>query len=190
MIEVELKFPVESLAPVRGAVLQKGIELSHVSHQSDEYFDSPLRNFAEKDLALRIRTANSRYWLTFKGPNRDKSAGNAAKMRSEIELELPDEQAAEKIRMILLGAGFSSAAVVRKKRETYEFHSATVPGRVEICLDEVSGLGSFIEFELLVDEHSGSITEFEAKQKLLEIAISFDLSNPITTSYLDMLLRR
>ncbi len=190
MIEVELKFPVESLDAVRAAVRQAEIELSHVSHQSDEYFDNPLRNFAEKDLALRIRTAHNRYWLTFKGPNRDKSDTNAAKMRSEVELELPDEQAAENMKLILLGAGFCSAAVVHKNRETYELRPADIAGRIEICLDEVSGLGSFVELELLVNEDSEEITASKAKQKLLALAGSFGLSNPITTSYLDLLMGR
>ena len=58
---------------------------------------------------------------------------------------------------------------------------------VEICLDEVGEVGSFVEIELVVED-DGEIES--AKQTLLSLAEQVGLSGPIKTSYLGLLLDR
>ena len=83
-IEVEFKFPVDSLAQLRETLLGLGAKPVKVSEQVDEYFNDPLRDFAKMDIALRVRQSDGKFWLTFKGPNLDPSA----KIRTEIETPL------------------------------------------------------------------------------------------------------
>ena len=58
---------------------------------------------------------------------------------------------------------------------------------VEFCLDEVDGLGSFAEIEILVKEQSQVA---QAKATITKLAQQFSLSQPIRTSYLDLLLEQ
>ena len=93
MIEVELKFPVSSLNEIREKLQLLGAISEGLSIQTDEYFNDPKRNYAELDLAVRIRQSDEKFWLTFKGPNLDPKA----KIRKEIEVPLQDSVAAERM---------------------------------------------------------------------------------------------
>lgn len=179
MIEVELKFAVDSLESVRDQFLQMGAKLDSTSLQSDEYLNDPLRDFAKQDLSLRIRCHDGNYCLTFKGPNQ---AANA-KIRHEIEMPLVDEAAAIQMKGVFEGIGFFSVAKVAKRREHLELE--WLGTKVLICLDDVVEVGPFVELERVVADQS----EVEqAKQELLELADRVGLSNSIQTGYLQMLL--
>ncbi|MFK7770026.1 MAG: class IV adenylate cyclase [Mariniblastus sp.] len=180
MIEIEFKFPVDSLAAVREQCLQIGAISSGTSQQSDEYINDPLRDFAKQDKALRIRDDNGSPCLTFKGPNLDP----AAKIRQEVEMPLVDNAAAEQIKEVFLGIGFYSVAKVVKQRETLELNwQDTV---VHVCLDDVEEVGGFVELELVVQD-DGNVDE--AKNRLNSLADELGLSGSIRTSYLELLLK-
>jgi adenylate cyclase class 2 len=180
-IEVELKFPVESLDDLRGRFLALGAIAHLKSVQSDEYLNDSLRDFAKSDKALRIRSSNGIFYLTFKGPNLDP----VAKIRQEIEIPLVSEQAARQMKAAFLGMDFFSVAKVVKHRETLTI--VWQGKKVEICLDEVEQVGSFCELELLVKQEWESD---EAKQLLGDLASEVGLSDPIRTSYLQLLLEK
>ena len=184
MIEIELKFPIQSpetLDSVRSRFVASGGVAHLVSNQSDEYLNDPLRDFAKQDKALRIRSHDGRYFMTFKGPGLDA----VAKIRKEIEMPLESAACAEQLREAFLGIGFVSVAKVSKKRETMTLNWKGKA--VEICLDEVDEVGSFVEVELVVED-DGDIES--AKQTLLSLAKEVGLSGPIKTSYLELLLDR
>ena len=181
MIEVELKFQVDSLATVRDQFLELGAQSESTSRQSDEYLNDPLRDFAKLDRALRIRSCDDLHCLTYKGPNQDV----AAKIRQEIEMPLVDEVAANQIKGVFEGIGFFSVAKVVKQRETLSLRWLEQP--VQICLDDVDDVGQFVELELVVTNQA---EVDQAKRTLNDLADCVGLSGSIRVSYLQMLLKK
>lgn len=180
MIEVELKFPVESLDETRHRLMDLGATPRSFLIQTDEYLNDPLRDFAKLDMALRIRRSDDQYVLTFKGPNLD----SLAKIRQEIELPLSDESAAGQLKQVFEGIGFFSVAKVLKRRE--ELSLKWNDKSVKICLDDVKEVGGFVELELVVENESKML---DAKQVLVGLAEAIGLTGAIRTSYLHLLLR-
>ena len=194
MLEVELKYAVDSFVDIRTKLRQRNSEHITDSRQEDEYFNHPALDFAKRDLALRIRQVGDECWLTYKGPNTDQASGQRAKIRKELELKLDGVESARKLRDIFLACGFQPVAKVAKRREVHKLVMADAS--VEVCLDEVDGVGSFVEIELLIkngpgtDANDGLGENAEtAKQKLLSIAQSLGLSNPVVTTYLELKLQ-
>lgn len=179
MIEVELKFAVDSLENLRDQFSQIGASFVSRSVQTDEYLNDPLRDFGKLDLALRIRSCDGKYCVTFKGPKLDPTA----KIRKEIEMPLVDEASAEQMKGIFGGIGLLSVTKVVKQREQMQVD--WLDEKVEICLDDVVDVGHFVELELVVAD---SQQVAAAKQKLFSLADHVGLSGPIQTSYLQMLL--
>jgi adenylate cyclase class 2 len=180
MIEVELKFAVDSLSTVRDQFLKLGAVLESTSRQSDEYLNDPLRDFAKLDMALRIRSDNDQYCLTYKGPNQDATA----KIRKEIEMPLMDEAAANQIKGVFEGIGFFSVAKVVKQRANLSLR--WLEENVQVCLDDVADVGQFVEVELVV-AHQADVEQ--ARRTLFDLAQNVGLSGSIKTSYLQMLLQ-
>lgn len=187
MFEVELKFPVDSHHRLRQSLATMNTTHQATSYHCDEYFNHCLLDFAAQDIALRIRSRNQQHTLTYKGPNLDQHA----KVRQEIELDLVDADKT-KFRQMLFGMGFHSVATVNKNRDSIAVTLDSSGGRqfrhpkVEVCLDEVDGVGCFVELEVVVDEKSEIQS---AKQSLLALAGTLGITaQPTTVSYLEMLL--
>ena len=184
MIEVELKFPIQmpkTLESVRDRFVAIGAEAHQVNVQSDEYLNDPLRDFAKQDKALRIRSNDGRYSMTFKGPNLD----SVAKIRQEIEMPLESAACADQLKQAFAGIGFVSVAKISKRRETMTIFWQNET--VEICLDRVDEVGSFVEVELVIQDDDDVES---AKQTLSSLAAQVGLSGAIKTSYLELLLNR
>lgn len=178
MIEVEYKYAVNSLETLQSDLDRLNAEFIETVHQEDLYFDHFLDDFRKKDIAFRIRKSGSVSWLTYKGPNQDA----VGKIREEHEVKLENAEAADVMQKILIGSGFRPLAPVRKSRGRYRLMVDSSP--VELCLDQVEGLGAFVEIELVVKDQAAVET---AKEQIQTIAEQFGLSDPIRTSYLDLL---
>lgn len=137
MIEIELKYAVDSQQAMRQKILQLGATSIGLTCQKDNYFDHPLHQLQRKDHALRIREADGKFSLDFKGANLDTSISDTAKIRPESEVEIANESAANELSNLLGKLGFHSAAVVSKEREVFKFPLADA--EVSLCLDEVVG---------------------------------------------------
>ena len=182
MIEVELKFEIqlpETLESVRDRFVAMGAVGHLVNVQSDEYLNDPLRDFAKQDKALRIRNSDGRYFMTYKGPGLDAFA----KIRHEIEMPLESAACAEQLKQAFIGIGFVAVARVSKRRETMTI--LWQDKNVEICLDQVDEVGSFVEVELVIED-DGDVES--AKHTLSSLAQQVGLSGAIKTSYLELLL--
>jgi len=167
MIEVEVK--ARSVPGIEEKILDLGGELIGVENHFDLYFSSPFRDFAKTDEALRIRIKEEGARLTYKGPKLDIET----KSRLELTVRVDDPEALESI---LEAIGFSRAAVVKKRRTKYAL------GEAVLCVDEVEGLGYFVEVELVGDE------EWEAqKRTALDILKRLGLGDSIRKSYLELL---
>lgn len=177
--EVELKFPVGTVDSVLRWLRDRGVDADEVLEQSDVYFNHPSRNFAETDEAFRIRSVNGRHRVTYKGPLVDE----VTKTRKEIELpfgEVPED--GDRFAEVLALLGFRPNRPVRKTRTP--FHLSWDERPVEICVDEVDGLGTFIELETAADEADLD----DARNSLLRLADELGLENSERRSYLVLLL--
>jgi adenylate cyclase class 2 len=167
MIEVEVK--ARSAPGIEEKILDLGGELMGVESHLDLYLSSPSRDFARTDEALRIRVKEGGAHLTYKGPKLD----SETKSRRELTVRVDDPEALE---AILESVGFFRAAVVKKRRTKYAL------GEAVLCIDEVQGLGTFIEVEL-----SGGDDWLAQKRTALEILAKLGLSESIRESYLELL---
>ncbi|MBN2022296.1 MAG: class IV adenylate cyclase [Pirellulales bacterium] len=177
--EVEQKFPVAGLEPVEARLALLAAEVSGVRVEVDLYFNHPARDFAQTDEALRLRRIGSVNRITYKGPKVDATT----KTRRELDLPLPEGEATfEAWRALLAALGFAPVGEVRKRRR-----KAHVPwqGRtVEVSLDEVAGLGAFVELELVVDAE-----ELDAARVCIAaLAAELGLSASERRSYLRLLV--
>jgi adenylate cyclase class 2 len=177
--EVEQKYPLADPASAVRRLRELGAVDGQVMTQVDAYFNHPARDFAATDEALRIRQIGEANFITYKGPKLDATT----KTRKELELPLPTgSAAAESFAEILLALGFRRVAEVRKQRRT--LHLQWQGRNAEIALDEVEGVGSFIEIELSATE-----ADLEAaKNCLASLAAELNLKDFERRSYLELLL--
>jgi adenylate cyclase class 2 len=179
MYEVEVKVRAEH-GPVRDRLAALDAVFVDAVVQTDTYYDAPDRSFAETDEALRIRRERPRDGgetetaITYKGPKVD----DTSKTREEHQTGVTDPAAAEGV---LEGLGYEAAATVRKERERFAVGEPTV------TLDDVDGLGTFVEVELDVEAESAVP---EARERAFEVleALGLDPDAGIRTSYLGLRL--
>ncbi|MDY0388088.1 MAG: class IV adenylate cyclase [Methanolobus sp.] len=172
MLEIEVKARADH-QQVKELLAGMGANFIGVQHHCDTYFNAPHRDFANTDEALRIRSVNGRSVMTYKGKKLD----TISKTREEFETDVEGGNA----RSILLALGFYESGVVKKTREIFKFKNLT------ICLDNVQGLGEFIEVEITAE----SDIEFHRKQ-IFTFLEKLDIGeeDSIRTSYLEMVLEQ
>ncbi|MDH5811265.1 MAG: class IV adenylate cyclase [Candidatus Verstraetearchaeota archaeon] len=174
--EVEVKAEVEE--DLSEKITEAGGRYLREVFQEDFYFRHPCRDLAERDEALRLRREGEKYTLTFKG----RRVGTGTKMREEIEVGVSDLEGAV---ALLERLGFEKAFVIRKRRREFLMEG------VLVSMDDVEGLGRFVEIEVLMEgeslEHAGSL-----KDKLFEISqkLGIDREKLTTESYLEMLVSK
>ena len=158
---------------IRKRLVERGGILVERVVEIDAYYQHPCRDFSRTDEALRIRVSENngsrRVKVAYKGPREIKGV---AKSREEIEVEVGGES----IRDLLERLGFRRVAVVEKTREYY----SVAGGRLIVSIDEVKGLGCFIE----VEARRG---EVEAIEAFLE-EVGLEGYKPIYKSYLELIL--
>ncbi|WP_214019556.1 class IV adenylate cyclase [Methanoculleus sp.] len=174
MLEVEAKFAVGDQEDVRARLNRKGVQMGSRQQERDVYYNAPHRDFGRTDEALRVRYDDVGFTVTYKGP---KVRVGSAKAREEFNLPVASGETLEEI---LSRLGFRRAATVSKVREFYEM------GDVTVTLDDVEGLGTFIEIEILTEDDKE-----DAADRIGAIAKELGVDGPpIYTSYLEMLLSK
>jgi len=177
-LEVELKFPLTESQSVVAALNRLGAVWRETITQTDGYFAHPSRDFVATDEALRLRAVGERNFITYKGPKLD----STTKTRREIEIEYATGGTAhQRFSSLLEAVGFHLAGEVRKQRQCG--HIQWQGREIELALDEVAGLGSFLELELLVPAAELE----EAKSTLQSLAAELQLGASERRGYLDLL---
>lgn len=209
MYEVEMKVRARH-DPVRDRL--RGVDATRewIGFQADTYYDAPDRSFAETDEALRVRRETTlpadaplavdslvdaydeddepfasldvNACITYKGPKVDESS----KTRREIETGVATGDSAGAIFEAL---GFDAAATVVKRRERW-----TVDG-VTVTLDDVDGLGEFVEVEIEADGETdvSKDTGLDAPRERVASTLrtlDLDPDTQIRTSYLGLLVQQ
>jgi adenylate cyclase class 2 len=179
MLEVEMKFPVADFTMLERQLADWGCCIGPSMDEVDTYFSAPDRDFAQSDEALRLRRIGTANRVTYKGPRRD----GQTKTRTEIEVALADgNEAAAGFTGLLQHLGYRSRAEVKKRRRIARLERDGFA--LEACLDEVEGLGRFVELEIQASED-----RFErARNALLRCATELGLSTSERRSYLELLL--
>lgn len=176
MIEVEVKVELTDPKMIERSLIAFGARPIGIKDQADTYYNAPDRDFGETDEALRIRGQDKDFFLTYKGPKMDA----VSKTRTEFEVSIND---AYNMGEILSSLGFNPVGNVVKKRKMYRL------GEFDISLDEVRGLGYFMEVEFLAKDSHANNEKLESIFKFIEkLGISRD--STIRESYLEMLLNR
>ncbi len=180
-MEVEQKFPVEDLAIVESRLRDLGASVSGPKREADLYYAHPARDFAATDEALRIRRSGGANWITYKGPKIDATT----KTRREIELPLPEGPEGHASWASLIEAlGFRPVVEVSKERR--KALVAWEGRQVEVSLDRVDNVGTFVELELVTD--ADDVTP--AKTCIASLAERLGLSASERRSYLELLIQR
>jgi adenylate cyclase class 2 len=181
MLEVEMKFRVADLAPLEARLRAIGAHFLSSREDNDHYFNAPDRDFARTDEAFRLRQIGENNLLTYKGPKRDLET----KTRKEIEAPLAPGNDARRDAIALIQAlGYRPVACVSKRRRLWQFMSEGY--RIEVSLDDVTGVGTFAEIEIQAEEAA----EEAARRALAAAARSLGLTESERRSYLEMWLER
>jgi len=176
VIEVELKGYADDSVFER---VREEFRLIRREYHEDTYYQHPCRDFSKTDEALRIRirrfNGHFEAFLTYKGPKID----SVSKTREEIEVQIndPDEHA-----RILEALGFTEVLTVEKIREKYYVEKG-----ITLTLDEVEGLGKFVEVEALTEDKRKVP---ELVEKLKKILFDLGVTRFERRSYLELLLGR
>ena len=155
-IELEKSFVLdkENERRIQEKIEQEGFNLISEEVEEDTYFSDQELNFVKNRVCLRTRKINDDYLeLTYK-PKSTEETEKFGKKEVNIELKVKDY---EDIKYIIKQLGYIEYVSFKKYRTTY---SKNVNGiERNIMIDELKGIGKFIEFEVL--------SEKEDKQKML-----------------------
>jgi adenylate cyclase class 2 len=178
MYEIEVKLRTAH-EPVRERLAEFDATRIGGVVQEDTYYDAPHRSFAETDEALRLRRtrpADESTWsteITYKGPLLDEES----KSREEHETGIDDWDTAD---AILEQLGFDAAATVRKDRTSFSLGDCTV------TLDDVEGLGEFVEVETETESESIDAPRERVYDRVRDLGL--DPDEQLRRSYLGLLL--
>ncbi len=146
MKEIEVKAHLRDEQTVISALNKLGIELSPSTIQKDRvFFPKGLAPGGRPAApALRIRDQDGKYIFTYKLPQ----ANQLDKIEHESEISNPEAIAA-----MCEQLGFVEIIKLNKVRRKAHYNN------YEICLDEVEGLGSYIEVEKMSEEDALAVQE-------------------------------
>jgi adenylate cyclase, class 2 len=179
--EVERKYSIADGDLLRTRLKEAGATPGGHARQIDTYYNAPHRDFLAADVVsewLRIReedgvsSLNLKRWLPL---------GAAEQTHcDEFETTVADGQA---VRHLLAALDFPHLVTVDKTRETW-----TLNNTVEVAIDTVADLGTFVEFE-----YAGPATNLE--DALLDLthaidALDLDLGERDRRGYPYLLLDR
>lgn len=169
MLEIEVKARIDDPGRVERRITELGGRFRKEVVEEDLYFNHPSRDFAVTDEALRLRKTEGKCFLTYKGPKLD----GLTKTREEYSIEVSGWDSSM---AILKALGFVEVMPIKKKRRYFSLDD------YEIMLDEVEGLGSFIEVEKRGEDYS--------PQELIDFLEGLGVKGSETRSYLEMALEK
>lgn len=181
-IEVELKLKIRDKAEITASLKQLGFIEEELVVETDTYYTAAHHDFAALDEALRIRTVENLHTkeqsavITYKGAKLDQTSMT----RKELETEIGD---AETGREILVHIGFVPVPPVEKQRQYWK------NGTITACVDNVKGLGDYLELEILADKEAQREESLEKLERILN-QLGYCMQDTTRTSYLSMLMCR
>lgn len=142
MREVEVKYRVDDLEALLAALKRRGIELSEPIFQDDQAYAPAGWQFGDSKLGvsfLRLRTVAGRHYFTLKQP------ADNAQACLEYETQIADRQA---MHAAVTRMGYRPTVRIAKTRRV------AILDNCSLCVDEIEGLGGFLELERLAADHA------------------------------------
>lgn len=169
---MELKARLRSPAAAEAVARRRGRFAAELQ-QVDTYFAIPPERGR---LKLRETDGRQAELIAYARPD------EAAARRSDYRrLPLAPETATEL--KAALSAAVGLRQVVSKRRRLY------LAGDMRIHLDEVEGLGAFVEFEAVLDQPGERLDESTGRQRIAELVAAFEIGHAdrIRQSYCDLM---
>ena len=163
-IEVEIKVKVDNLQEIKRKVAERG-KLIKAIRQIDDYYVPCHRDFFKQKPDpiewLRIRTNPDKVVFEY-DLSINKKADGDQECAEEYETEISNP---EEFKKILSFLNFEKVVTVDKQREYW------MCGDIEVALDKIDGLGSFIEAEAKGDFESLAHAKIACKNFLTNLGI-------------------
>lgn len=188
MLEIEIKLPIENDEAVREALSGMGFEAAGEYRERDLYFDSASHQIRNGGQALRVReninleTCEEYSEINFK----DRKLDDRTMSRRELETVVAD---AGVVTEILKSLGYNPVEpYVSKTRALYRSSD------MNACIDEVEGLGTFLELEIVAEAPEGRDEQEIRREGLAKIEtvlgmLGYSMDDTINVSYLGLLIR-
>ncbi len=170
-MEVEVKAKASDLALVEKKLKGKGARLvKKVVQNADYYLPENFKRFSKNGpFPVRLRREGNKTFLTYK----KQSANQGAWLEFETAIGNPDQ-----MEKILRALGFKKAFSVNKTRKEYSL------ANVNYCLDDVKGLGKFVEVEAFSSQGKKTLA------KLKKLLHSLSLFETTGKGYVQMLAEK
>lgn len=137
--EIEVKYAVRDRAALDQALAAQGIALSDPVHQDDQAYAPATWNFGDPRVGVtfvRLRTQGGGCTFTTKTPVDNVLACE------EYETPVADR---EQMHYAIMAMGYRPTVRVAKQRRTAQV------GDYALCVDEIDGVGAFLEVECVTD---------------------------------------
>ena len=180
MIEAEVKLKIDNIEEIRKKLVSMGFSESFHGKECDRYFDDEKGNIRGTDRALRIRevtdlqTGQVICQINFK----DQKSDDKTMTRPEYETQVADFAEMSHI-LQALGYHVVEPQVVK---ERYQYSKEDI----NACLDQVEGLGSFLELEIMVARDEEKEAALQRIEQTLDV-LGCTLEHTTTISYLSQL---
>ncbi len=173
-MEVEIRAQIKNRGNVEGKLKKLGAKLIKKTRQIDKYFgEINLYRKIGYSFLMRVRDEGNKKFLAYKGAKLKKDG-----VWEEYEFEIDDVGKAIKM---LKGMGMEEIIVVKKHRKEYALNGFT------FCLDNIRGLGSFIEIEYSGDKN---FSKKKNKETDLIKRLGIKKNQILDKGYVTMLLSR
>ena len=184
MREVELKAEIspENIPSLISYLEQQGYSELGTIRQEDDYYNHPSRDFRKTDEAFRLRSVTPadgtpETFITYKGRN----LAETGQSREELECGVSDAAVMRAVLDMTPGSLYYGAvAPVHKTRRAFK------NGDVTVCVDEVDGLGTFFEAEIVCAEAD----EPRASERLTALMDELAFVSPVMQpkTYLELII--
>lgn len=169
-MEIEIRAEIDNISNIEKKLIELGASLVKKKKQIDKYFgEINLFKKVGYSFMMRVRIEGNKNYLTYKG-----AASKKDGVWEEYEFEIVDASASEKM---LKAMGFEEIIQVEKSRVEYELDN------MSICLDDISGLGCFIEIE---SQDDNDMDKIKLNQLMEKIGVSKE--KIINKGYITLLL--
>lgn len=174
MREVEVKYHVRDVEALSVVLTARGLTLGAPVHQDDQAYAPEWWSYGDSKLGVsfvRLRTVGGRHTFTLKRP-----ADNALSC-DEHETAVADR---EQMHRAILAMGFRPTVRIAKVRRTAELPD------LSLCVDEVAGLGTFLELERMVTD---DVPGMAVQTELVAFVASLGIEAERTEETYDSLVR-
>ena len=175
-MEIEIRAKISNTKNIQNLLSQIGAKLVKEVSQIDRYYGAIcLYKKLGYTFLLRVRYQGKKAFLTYKGA-KQKKAG----VWEEYEFPITEPSQMENM---LSEMGLDLVIEVHKHRLEYTLNNFA------ICIDEIKGLGTFVEVELQTSDKT-STTQAKAKIQDLLTKLNINKESIIHEGYVTLLLKK